>query len=276
MTTRRAITQAVIPARGLGSRMRRTPTMGAALDGEQSKAADNGAKAMMPLGGRPFLDYVLSALADAGIAEATLVIGPDHEEIRRHYSDSSRRRVRISFAIQEKPLGVADAVLAARDAVREAPFLMLNSDNYYPVEAIRALAATGEAGLIAFEADTLVRESGIEPERVLNYAFLDVDGDGWLRDIREKPDTNDPLVRRAERWVSMNLWSFTPKIFEACGRVRTSVRGELELMDAVMIAMRELGEGFRAIPMRAGILDLSSRGDVAFVASRLAGIDPSP
>ena len=111
---------------------------------------------------------------------------------------------------------------------------------------------------------------------MLRYALIDADEDGWLREIREKPGPDDPLARRAERWVSMNLWSFTPLIFEACARIRPSPRGELELADAVMTAIREQGERFRVIPMRAGVLDLSSRADVAFVASTLAHVVPRP
>jgi len=153
---------------------------------------------------------------------------------------------------------------------------VLNSDNFYPVQAYADLAALGGAGLVAFEADTLVRESRLEPERVLRYALLDIDDDGVLRAVREKPAADDPLAQRAERWVSMNLWSFTPRIFEACARVRPSPRGELEIQDAVTIAMHELGERFRVVRMRAGVLDMSSRADVAFVASQLAGVDPRP
>ena len=111
---------------------------------------------------------------------------------------------------------------------------------------------------------------------MLKYALIDADDDGWLREIHEKPAADDPLVQRAERWVSMNLWSFTPLIFEACARVQPSARGELEIQDAVNIAIRELGERFRVIPMRAGVLDLSSRADVALVAARLAGVVPRP
>ncbi|HEV7993753.1 MAG TPA: nucleotidyltransferase family protein [Gemmatimonadaceae bacterium] len=277
MTGATRTTQAVILARGLGSRMRReTQGDDAALDADQRAAAATGAKGMMPLGSRPFLDYVISALADAGITEVVLVIGPEHHVVREYYSSNTPRRVAVKFAVQAEPKGTADAVQSARDVVRAAPFLVLNSDNYYPVDAYRSLAALGAAGLVAFEAEALVRDGGIEPERVLKYALVDYDEDGWLRDVREKPDADDPLARRAERWVSMNLWSFTPVIFEACARVRPSARGELEIQDAVTIAMRELGERFRVIPMRAGVLDLSSRADVALVASRLAGITPNP
>jgi glucose-1-phosphate thymidylyltransferase len=74
----------------------------------------------------------------------------------------------------------------------------------------------------------------------------------------------------------MNLWSFTPRIFEACERVHASERGELELQSAVTIAMREMGERFRVIPARAAVLDLSTRGDIAEVADRLSDVEPRP
>ena len=51
----------------------------ARLTPDQQRAADAGRKAMMPINGRPFLDYVLSALADAGIRHVALVVAPDHD-----------------------------------------------------------------------------------------------------------------------------------------------------------------------------------------------------
>jgi glucose-1-phosphate thymidylyltransferase len=271
-------TQAVVLARGLGTRMRRETDAGAeTLTAEQRAAAAQGAKGMMPLGARPFLDYVLSALADAGIADVTLVVAPEHDHVRDYFTRIAvPERVRVHFAVQAEPRGTADAVLAVRGVIDDAPFLTLNSDNYYPVEAFRALAALGAPGLVAFEEHALVRDGGIERERVLKYALLDVDDDGWLRAVREKPAAHDPLALRAERWISMNLWSFTPRIFEACERTSPSERGELEIQSAVMIAIHQLGERFRVLPMRAGVLDLSSRGDVALVAARLAGVVPRP
>ena len=77
--TESPVTKAVILARGLGTRMRRDEGVG--LDREQSRAAAEGAKGMIPFG-RPFLDYVLSSLADAGFREVCLVIGPEHRAIR--------------------------------------------------------------------------------------------------------------------------------------------------------------------------------------------------
>jgi glucose-1-phosphate thymidylyltransferase len=269
-----ATTQAVILARGLGTRMRQRD--GTTLDEVQRGAAEAGVKGLIPVG-RPFLEYVISALADAGIREVVLVVGPESAMLRDHFTRlAPPTRTTIRFAVQEQPRGTADAVLAARDAVGNAPFLVLNSDNYYPASACAALAASGSNGLVAFEAAALIRESGIDAARVLRYAFLDIADDGTLRAIREKPAPDDPLARRAEPWVSMNLWSFTPAIFEACAGVQPSRRGEFEIQDAVTIAMRDLGQTFHVICQRAGVLDLSHRADVAGVKARLAGIDPRP
>lgn len=270
-------TQAVILARGLGTRMRRSD--GTTLGDVERAVADTGMKAMMPVGGveRPLLDYVLSSLADAGIREVVLVIGPEHASVRTYHAHTGvPSRLQVRFAVQEKPHGTADAVYAARDAVRDASFLVLNSDNYYPTDAVARLAAISGNGLVAFEAEALVRESGIEPERIGRYALLDISADDRLCAIREKPGGDDPLMTARERWVSMNLWSFTPAIFEACQRVTPSPRGELELQDAVTIAMRDLGVRFRVVRARAGVLDLSQRADVATVRERLAGVTPRP
>lgn len=269
-------TDAVILARGLGSRMRRDT--GDPLEAAQARAAESGAKAMIPFA-RPFVDYVLSTLADAGISRAVLVIPPppNDSEIREYFERTrAGRRVRVDFAVQAEPRGTADALLAAQTVVHGKSFLSLNADNYYPADAFAQLALLGGSGLIGFDADTLVREGSIEAERVLRYALLDVDGDGWLRAIREKPAASDPLAQSAQRWVSMNVWSFTPNIFDACALVRPSPRGELELADAVTIAMRDLGERFRVLPMSAPVLDLSHRSDIALVGARLAQLTPRP
>ena len=120
--------KAVVLAAGLGSRMRRLDEA-AALDASQESAADRGLKALVPIGGRPFLDYVLSGLADAGIADVVVVIGPSSLAIRGHYESSPPERLRLSFATQEAPRGTADALLAAELSLGAEDFLVLNSDN---------------------------------------------------------------------------------------------------------------------------------------------------
>jgi glucose-1-phosphate thymidylyltransferase len=269
-----AVTRAVIMARGLGTRMRRDDAA-AQLDDAQAQAAAQGLKAMIPIG-RPFLDYVLSALADAGYRDACLVIGPEHDAVRDYYMKvAPPSRVRVSFAIQQEPRGTADAVAAAESFAQGDRVLVLNADNYYPVDGLAALRTLPGSGLLGFERDALVRESNIEAERVRAYALLVLHDDGSLAAIIEKPD-DATFARMHDAPVSMNVWVFTPAIFEACRRVRPSPRGELELADAVRIAMTELHERFDVIPIRAGVLDLSRRADIAAVKERLAGVEARP
>src|SRR6516164_7447955 len=129
MTTDTMLKRAVILARGLGKRMRRADA-GVPLEADQSGAADAGMKAMIPVG-RPFLDYILSTLADAGFTEVCLVVGPEHNAIREYYVSQHRpSRIGVSYAIQETARGTADAVLAARRFVDREEFAVMNSDNY--------------------------------------------------------------------------------------------------------------------------------------------------
>ena len=268
--TQRATTRAVILARGLGTRMRKGDD-GAALDSEQAAVADAGVKGMIPIG-RPFLDFVMSALADAGLTDICLVIGPEHQSVRDYYDSIDLTRVRVHFAVQEQARGTADAVAAAREFAMNDTVLVLNADNYYPIDAYRSLAGLGRSGLVGFDRAALIADSNIPESRIRSFALIGVTPDGALSAIVEKPDEATVTRMGADAPVSMNLWSFTPVIFEACARVRPSVRGELELQDAVRIAMHDLGERFEVVPCAAGVLDLSNRRDIPVVAERLAGV----
>jgi dTDP-glucose pyrophosphorylase len=269
------VNKAVIMARGLGTRMRK-PDESAVLNTEQSMAARMGVKAMIPIG-RPFLDYVLSGLADAGFSDVCLVIGPEHAVIRDYYTiQSPPARIRIEFAVQEKPLGTADAVLAASEFVRNDLFLVLNSDNYYPVPVLSAMRTLAGAGLALFERDHLVAGSNIPEDRIMKFALAKMDKDGFLERILEKPSEDELKALGRPVYVSMNCWIFSPLIFPACRRVHPSARGELELTDAVQCSIDALGERFQALTFQSGVLDMSSRSDIAVVAERLRGINPNP
>lgn len=262
----------VILARGLGKRMRKADD-DAPIDARQAAVADQGMKAMIPIG-RPFLDFVLSALADAGVADACLVIGPEHSAIREYYERPGvLDRVQVSFAIQDRPLGTADAVLAAEEFAGGDPFLVMNADNYYPVQAYAAIRELDEPGLAAFGRNALLADGRIDVDRIMRFALLDIDAAGYLRRIVEKPDEATARAMADAVYVSMNLWRFDSTIFEPCRTVSPSVRGELEIPMAVQHAMDAYGLRFRAVPIHASVLDLSSRADISGVAEALAGVD---
>jgi dTDP-glucose pyrophosphorylase len=269
---------AVVLARGLGRRMRQgADDARPRLTHEQEAAAAAGLKAMMPIGsgggatGRPFLDYGLAALADAGIRAVALVVGPDHDALRRYYAGShAPSRLAVSFVVQREALGTADAVRSAESFAAGRPFIVVNGDNLYPVDALRALASADGPALPVFERDELVSSSRIPSERVAAFALVKVAADGTLVDIIEKPGAAAMAAAGSRALVSMNCWKFDERIFAACRDVQPSLRGELELPDAVRLAMTR-GVRFLAIPAHGPVLDLSRREDVPAVEALLTG-----
>ncbi len=263
-------TRAVILARGLGTRMK-SHNKHAQLSDEQTRTAEQGLKGLIPVG-RPFLDYSLSNLADAGVSDVCLVIGPEHAAVRNYYHDTVRSeltRVRIHFAEQLEPRGTADALLAAAAFAGDTPVLVMNADNLYPTAAIRRVANCAGSALVGFDADALIAQGNIPAGRIRSFALVESDSNGRLTAIHEKPD--DELYHRLKfsATVSMNLWRFRPTIFDACARVRPSARGELEIQDAVRLAM-ETGESFQVVLFAGGVLDLSRREDISTVTAILA------
>ena len=252
----------------------RRPGGAPGLSDEQQSAADTGVKGMIPIG-RPFLDYVISALADAGIADVCLVIGPEHHAIREYYQAKHRlARIRVHFAIQQQPLGTADAVAAAETFAGGEHVLMLNSDNYYPIHTLRALRDLGSAGVAVFERAALVQLGNIDVERIGKFSVVRIDANGFLEQIIEKPSADEVASLGREVFVGMNSWSLPPEIYAACRAISPSVRGELELQDAVQYARDAMGIRFKVLTFHDGVLDLSSRGDIASVAERLRDTEP--
>jgi dTDP-glucose pyrophosphorylase len=261
--------KAVILARGLGMRMR-YESQSSRLSESQRAAAAAGVKAMIPVG-RPFLDYVIATLADAGYRRVCLVIGPEHDLIRTYYIETVRpKRVSVEFAVQEQPLGTADAVAAAESFAAGDPFLVINSDNYYPLEAIIALAALDSMGLAGFDYESMVRGENIPPERLNHYATIETDAEGRLLRIVEKP--SEEYLKQLPRplLISMNCWRFGPAIFPACRAIKPSTRGELEIPAAVEWHCRNSDEPFRVVTIRDSVLDLSYQTDIEPVTELLS------
>lgn len=263
--------KAVILARGLGTRMRKTAQT--SLTDSQAAVADTGIKALIPID-RPFLDYVMSALADAGWRRICLVIGPEHTVLRDYYTKVARRRVTIDFAIQEKPLGTANAVAAAEEFAAGEPFLCINSDNYYPVDAITGLRQLDGLGLVGYERDAMIAGSNIPPERISRFAVIRI-ADGKMVRIMEKPDPRELEALPRPFYVSMNCWRFESPIFDACRAIKPSPRGEYEVTDAVQHVIDNMGGQFSVIKSTSPVLDLSCREDIESVAKRLRSVKVS-
>jgi glucose-1-phosphate thymidylyltransferase len=258
-------TKAVILARGIGTRMQAPAAL--PLGAAQATAADAGLKGMIPIG-RPFLDYAISALADAGVVDVCIVVGPAPNAIRAHYETTTTERVQIHFVEQREPRGAADALAVAEEFAGSDHVLVVNSDNYYPPRSLRALRMLDSAGVAAFHRDALVRLSNIDAGRIAEYAVIERNEDNTLRRIIEKPGATE------HPYISMNSWMMPPSIYTACRSIQPSPRGELELQSAVQYAIDEMGEKFDVLTFEDGVLDLSVRTDIPVVAERLRNISP--
>lgn len=244
----------------------------ALLDEAQARAASAGLKGMIPIK-RPFLEYVISALADAGYSRVCLVIGPEHREVQEHFSALTTSRIAIEFAIQQEPKGTADALLAAEKNVGDENFIVLNSDNYYPPRVLTLLRRAEAPAIVGFARSALLRAGNVPQDRVGRFGALDFDSDGFLRSIVPKPGAA-PAEHDGEVYCSMNCWLFTPMIFDACRKVELSPRGEIELPRAVQLAIDTMGMRMRVIRVAEPVLDLSTRADVQQVQVMLESVTP--
>jgi dTDP-glucose pyrophosphorylase len=279
--------KAVVLAAGRGTRMREGGSgkgWTTELDPAQLRAAGEGRKGLIPFHGHPFLSHVLSALADGGVREVCLVVGPGPDPVRACFEASPTTRLRIRFAVQERPTGSAHALLAAEAFAGGDPVLVVNGDNLYPPAVVNRVGRIRGSGLAGFRASALSAGGAIPPERIAAFAVVASDEEGCLREIIEKPGPEELARLGDDPLVSMTCWRFEPEIFEACRQVGPSPRGEHELPDAVMALVRGSGPGrpgeqagtrsgqcVQVVPVEAEVLDLTERGDVPRVAAGLEG-----
>lgn len=125
--------QAVILVGGLGTRL-----------GDRTKTLP---KPMLPVGGRPFLDTLIDEITRYDVFDEVLLLaGHKSEVIQSHYEGASRRRARITVALEPAPLGTAGALVYAKDLLQER-FLLLNGDSFFDFN-ILDLAARADTSLV--------------------------------------------------------------------------------------------------------------------------------
>ncbi len=176
-------------------------------------------KALLPVANRPMVAWVLQAIRDAGINEAILVVPQGDRQIRGEIGDGAAFGMKISYAEQEEPRGLADAVAAARDAVGERPFLVYLGDDLLPdgiasfVETVRSREPDGAVLLKEVE----------DPRR---YGVVELRGDRVVRLVEkpQEPPSNLAVV---------GVYAFKPSFFEAIEKTEPSARGEVEITDAI-------------------------------------------
>lgn len=230
----------VVPAAGRGTRLR--------------PATDERPKALVEVGGRPLLAHVLETLRPH-VDEFVVVIGYRGGQIRDRFGEAYRGTP-VTYVEQPDPRGLADAVLRAEAAV-DGDFLQLNGDNVLRGNVDELVDVHGDRG-----ADATLLVDRVPPERARRGGVLELDGDGAVAGLVEKPD--DPPSRLA----TTGCFAFSPRIFEACRAVEPPPRGEYELTDAVD-RLLEAGGSVETVRLEGWRVNVNSAEDVRRAEARL-------
>ncbi|MCZ7527392.1 MAG: glucose-1-phosphate thymidylyltransferase [Acidimicrobiia bacterium] len=178
------------------------------------------AKQLVPLANKPILFFGLEAIAATGIREVGIVVGDTHEAIRAAVGDGSRFGLDVTYLRQEAPLGLAHAVLVARDFLGDEPFVMYLGDNLV-VGGIEAFVREFETE----RPDALVLLTRVaHPEQ---FGVAELGPEGELVRLVEKP-ANPP-----SDLALVGVYLFDRHVHEAVRSITPSGRGELEITDAI-------------------------------------------
>ncbi|WP_147942656.1 glucose-1-phosphate thymidylyltransferase [Microbispora sp. CSR-4] len=178
------------------------------------------AKQLVPVANKPVLFYGLESIAAAGIREVGIVVGDMHAEIEAAVGDGSRFGLQVTYLRQEAPLGLAHAVLIARDYLGDDDFVMYLGDNFV-VGGIEGLVERFRARRPSAQI-MLTRVS--DPRQ---FGVAELDAGGRVVALVEKP--SEPKSDLA----LVGVYLFTPAVHEAVADLKPSWRGELEITDAI-------------------------------------------
>ena len=178
------------------------------------------AKQLVPVANKPVLFYGIEAMAQAGIEEVGIIIAPETgAEIQQTAGDGSRFGLRLTYIVQEEPLGLAHAVLTAEPFLKDSPFVMYLGDNLLQGGIEDLVAAFREHGPEALILLTPVPD----PE---HYGVAELNDGAVVRLVEKPAQPNTDLAL-------VGVYMFTPAVHFAARAIEPSGRGELEITDAI-------------------------------------------
>ena len=197
-------------------------------------------KQILPVYDKPMIYYPLSVLMLGGISEILIISTPhDLPMFERLLGDGSAFGIKLQYAVQAEPKGLAEAFIIGREFVGNDNVALILGDNIYYGQGLTDLAknaASKETGATIFA--YYVRD----PER---YGVVEFDHKGMAVSVEEKP-----AVPRSN-WAITGLYFYDNDVLDIAANVKPSPRGELEITDinrAYMergdLEIARLGRGF--------------------------------
>jgi glucose-1-phosphate thymidylyltransferase len=197
-------------------------------------------KQLLPIFDKPMIYYPLSTLMLAGIQDILIITTPeDRSQFERLLDDGSQWGIRLSYAVQEKPEGLAQAFLIGEYFIGTNPVALVLGDNIFFGHGLQELleqAAKRSTGATVFAYH--VNDPG-------RYGVVSFDECGRAQDIVEKP------THPSSNWAVTGLYFYDNEVIRYAKEVRPSTRGELEITDlnkrylaAGALAVARMGRGF--------------------------------